>query len=108
MKSKSIKLAHTLFLQTQKNKKSLLDIQQTRQDQGPLCVIPGLFGSKQNWQSIGKALSQSLSRPVIALDMRNHGDSPHTATHTYDDMCRDVDRFVGENGFQNVDLMGHR
>jgi hypothetical protein len=57
MKSKSIKLAHILFLpKTQKNKKSLLDIQQTRQDQGPLCIIPGLFGSKQNWQSIGKAL----------------------------------------------------
>ena len=72
-------------------------------------LIPGLFGSRQNWQSIGKALSSSLSRPVIALDTRNHGDSPHTLTHTYDDMCSDVEYLINETfRFKSVDLVGHR
>lgn len=33
----------------------------------PLLIAHGLFGSKQNWRSLGKALSSRLGRDVYAL-----------------------------------------
>jgi len=40
-----------------------------------LVVLHGLLGSSRNWQSAGAALAARGPR-VIALDLRNHGDSP--------------------------------
>ncbi|KAJ3271383.1 Alpha/beta hydrolase domain-containing protein 11 [Terramyces sp. JEL0728] len=71
----------------------------------PLVILPGLFGSKQNWTSLSKSLSKKLSAEVFALDLRNHGDSPHTQTHSYDLMAVDVQEFIQPLG--PVNLMGH-
>ena len=51
-----------------------------------------------------------MERPVYALDMRNHGDSPWTLSHTYDEMGMDVESFVEEvcGVHESVDVMGHR
>ena len=40
-----------------------------------LIVLHGLLGSSRNWQSAGSALAARSPR-VIALDLRNHGESP--------------------------------
>src|SRR5690242_1722863 len=37
-----------------------------------LVVCHGLFGSKQNWRSLGRAMSARFGVPVFALDLRNH------------------------------------
>lgn len=42
----------------------------------PLVILHGLFGSKQNWRSLGKAFAQRLQAPVYALDLPHHGTSP--------------------------------
>ena len=39
----------------------------TRQGQGPLVILHGLYGSKQNWRSLSKALAQATGRNVYAL-----------------------------------------
>ena len=44
-------------------------------DTTPLVVIHGLLGSADNWRSHLKVWQRS--RRVIALDLRNHGRSPH-------------------------------
>jgi abhydrolase domain-containing protein 11 len=36
----------------------------------PLIILHGLFGSKQNWRSLGKSLAQKLESEVIAVDLR--------------------------------------
>ncbi|KAG0135155.1 Alpha/Beta hydrolase protein [Tuber indicum] len=68
----------------------------------------GLFGSKQNNHSISKALARDLNRPVYTLDLRNHGESPHTPQHNYEAMAGDVEHFLKENklGPKTV-LIGH-
>jgi len=48
-----------------------------------LIIVHGLFGSTQNWRSVGKSLNGRLKRKVILADLRNHGDSPHTDTMTF-------------------------
>ena len=53
-----------------------------------LVVIHGLLGSSRNWQTVGADLS--AQRHVLALDLRNHGMSPHAANHDFATMEADV------------------
>lgn len=77
----------------------------------PIVLIHGLFGSKQNYTSVGKQLSERTGRLVLGLDMRNHGTSRHVAPHTYYNMAEDVLHFIGELGDvaapKKVILAGH-
>ncbi|CAI5438379.1 unnamed protein product [Caenorhabditis angaria] len=77
----------------------------------PLVIVHGLFGQKQNWNSVGKALHRKLEASVYAVDVRNHGNSPHTNEMTYTDMAEDlvmfVDKIRKETGQQKVNLLGH-
>ena len=41
----------------------------------PLVVLHGLLGSSRNWQTAGRDLAARFH--VLALDLRNHGSSPH-------------------------------
>jgi esterase len=69
----------------------------------PLVIAHGLFGSAKNWNAIAKRLSQG--REVIAVDMRNHGDSPHAAVHDYPAMAADLAEVLETLG--EADLLGH-
>ncbi|KAF9534144.1 alpha beta-hydrolase [Crepidotus variabilis] len=74
----------------------------------PLVILHGLFGSKRNWGSFLKAFSRDMpDRPIYALDLRNHGTSPHTTPMTYEAMAKDVHHFVEEKNLQEVQLLGH-
>ena len=72
--------------------------------QPPLLIVHGLFGSARNWNVIAKRLSES--RQVIAVDMRNHGDSPALAPHLYPEMVADLARVIAAQGGQ-ADVLGH-
>ncbi|KAF2095177.1 alpha/beta-hydrolase [Rhizodiscina lignyota] len=65
---------------------------------GPaILFLHGLFGSKKNNRSISKVLARELSRPVYALDLRNHGDSPHALVHDYAHLASDVEAFITQH-----------
>ncbi|RED13019.1 alpha/beta fold hydrolase [Pontivivens insulae] len=70
----------------------------------PLVIAHGLFGSARNWGAIAKRLSDD--RDVIAVDMRNHGDSPHAAPHDYPAMAQDLAEVAQRHGGK-IDLLGH-
>jgi len=74
---------------------------------GSLVMLHGLFGSSQNWRSLGKALSRSTGRSVHCLDLRNHGNSPHVEPADYTSMAGDVSRYLVNNELQDVVLVGH-
>lgn len=75
----------------------------------PLLILHGLFGSSRNWTSAAKRLRESANLDVYALDLRNHGSSPHADSHTLSDLREDVrrwmDRHVG-GGAQSI-VLGH-
>ena len=71
----------------------------------PIVILHGLFGSSQNWVGMGRRLLP-LGR-VFALDLRNHGDSPHDPSHTLADCVRDVREWVLALGLGPVALIGH-
>ena len=65
-------------------------------------------GSKRNWASICKAFHRDMpERPIYALDLRNHGSSPHALPMTYESMASDVRKFVEDKQLKNIVLLGH-
>ena len=71
----------------------------------PIIILHGLFGSQRNWETVSEALSSRFT--VYALDLRNHGDSPHGALFTNEVMAEDVKWFVERQRLQNVVIIGH-
>ncbi len=71
----------------------------------PLVVLHGMLGSSRNWLTTGKDLTDAFH--VLALDLRNHGQSPHAEPMNYDAMVEDVVGWVDTQGFEQVTLMGH-
>ena len=74
-------------------------------DRPTLIIAHGLYGSGRNWGVIARRLSED--REVIAVDMRNHGDSAHHAVHDYPAMANDLAEVIAAQGAGPVDLMGH-
>ncbi len=71
----------------------------------PLVILHGLFGSSDNWQSLGKRLGQHFA--VYAVDLRNHGNSPHSAEFNYPAMADDLREFLAEHQLARVHVLGH-
>lgn len=57
-------------------------------DGEPVILLHGLLGSSRNWQSLARLLVDRYR--VTALDLRNHGSSPHSSTMDYPHMAADV------------------
>ena len=73
-------------------------------DKPALLVAHGLFGSGRNWGVIARRLSDE--RQVIAVDMRNHGESDWFATHSYGEMADDLAEVIADHGAP-MDVLGH-
>jgi esterase len=71
----------------------------------PLIILHGLFGSLDNWRTLGKTFSQSFT--VFAIDQRNHGRSPHSSVLTYQAMAEDVKQFLQQHNLSSAHLLGH-
>lgn len=74
-------------------------------DKPPVVIVPGLFGSIANWRRFANELSQSF--PAYVVDMRNHGQSPHADSHSYQDMVTDLKQFMQDHQLDKVNLCGH-
>ena len=73
----------------------------------PVCVVlHGLLGSSRNWQSAGAALAGHGPR-VVALDLRNHGESPWSEDASFAAMVHDVLAWLDAAGLASVHLIGH-
>lgn len=67
-------------------------------------IAHGLFGSARNWSVICKRLSDRGQ--VVAVDMRNHGQSFRHDIHDYPAMAQDLADVI--DGLQGmVDVVGH-
>jgi esterase len=71
----------------------------------PVLILHGLFGSSDNWITIGKRLSANYT--VYLLDQRNHGKSPHHPVMTYEIMSEDVYELLTDHNLKQIHLIGH-
>ena len=70
----------------------------------PLVIGHGLFGSGRNWGVIARRLADT--RDVIAVDQRNHGESPRFPVHDYPSMAADLAEVIDHLGGR-ADVLGH-
>ncbi|KAG0283220.1 hypothetical protein BGZ96_012414, partial [Linnemannia gamsii] len=73
----------------------------------PIVVMHGLFGSKQNWKALSKAMAQRLNTRVLTVDLRNHGESGHSKEHDYANMANDLVHFLKEQSVEKPIVIGH-
>ncbi len=71
----------------------------------PLFILHGLFGSSDNWQTIGKQFAENYT--VYFIDQRNHGRSPHNPEHNYAVMSDDLLELIQDENLDKVILLGH-
>ena len=77
-----------------------------KEGSGPaLVIIHGLYGSSDNWLSIGKKLSENHT--VFMIDQRNHGRSPFASENSYDNMKADLVEFFERHQIEKAILLGH-
>ncbi|KAJ0173006.1 hypothetical protein K1T71_011182 [Dendrolimus kikuchii] len=73
----------------------------------PVIVIHGLLGSKKNWESMCKRIALKANKSVIAVDVRNHGDSPSHSSHTYPDLASDISQLMSKLFLKKANIIGH-
>src|SRR5688572_6646791 len=71
----------------------------------PLILLHGMLGSSRNWQTAGTDLAAHFH--VFALDLRNHGKSPHSDSMSYAEMLDDVLAWMDAQRLSAVTLAGH-
>jgi len=71
----------------------------------PLIILHGLLGSADNWRSMSRRLGAHYQ--VVAVDLRNHGRSPHSDIFDYDVMAADLREFMEQQALRRIMLLGH-
>ncbi len=93
--------------------KNAIDSSAAKRENTPLIILHGLFGSNRNWHPIARSLSDKYI--VYSLDLRNHGQSPHSEVMDYPQMAEDVvdyirssiDSKTDQKEIQSVDIIAH-
>ena len=71
----------------------------------PLVILHGLFGSLDNWVTLGKRYAEK--HQVFLVDQRNHGQSFHNDSFSYEVMSEDLCQFMGQMNIDQAHLIGH-
>ena len=74
-------------------------------NQPPLLILHGFLAASRNWRSVAKSLGEH--HHVYVLDMRNHGNSPHTRVLDYPSMAADLLAFMDRHNIRVGHLLGH-
>lgn len=75
----------------------------------PLIIMHGLFGQSDNWNTLGKQFSEQ-GFEVYLVDLRNHGNSPHSDEWNYQVMSDDIFELINDlklSQNKKIILLGH-
>jgi esterase len=71
----------------------------------PLILLHGLLACSRQWSVVAAELA--IRRPVFALDLRNHGQSPRSAQMDFPALVADLLGWLDARGIGRIDLVGH-
>lgn len=91
-----------MLLNYQQKQASLNEVDQKFEN---IFVIHGLFGSLSNLAGLTTAL-QKCHR-VISVDLRNHGNSPHMHSMSYQEMANDIFKLAEHLNIEKFSIIGH-
>jgi pimeloyl-ACP methyl ester carboxylesterase len=76
-------------------------------DVPPIIILHGLLGMKKHWKGLGKTIYNVTKRPVVVVDQRNHGRSPHFNSHKYEELATDVLQLLDKLSVEKACLIGY-
>lgn len=76
-------------------------------DNTPVFVLHDLLSSKNQWNGLGKTIHTITKRPIVTIDLRNHGKSPHVNSNKYEEMSADVQQLLDKLSVANAYFLGH-
>lgn len=83
-----------------------MELHYKKEGSGPVVIIiHGLYGSSDNWRSMGKRLAEKFT--VYTIDQRNHGRSPFSPSHTFNDLRDDLADFFNHHSIEKATIIGH-
>lgn len=71
----------------------------------PLLILHGVFGMLDNWHSLSTKFAEQFR--VYAIDLRNHGHSPHSDEMSYSLMADDIKELMDKENLEECILLGH-
>ena len=71
----------------------------------PLLIFHGLFGMLDNWHNVAQKLAENYA--VYTVDLRNHGQSPHSNEMSYGLMADDIAELIVRLKYEKVHILGH-
>ncbi|AUX92781.1 esterase [Mixta gaviniae] len=87
------------------NLNTRLQTEQSDADATPVLLIHGLFGSLDNLGVLARGLK--ADRPLIQVDVRNHGLSPRSDEMSYRAMAQDMLETLDRHGIDKATVIGH-
>ncbi|ARJ40746.1 alpha/beta hydrolase [Pantoea alhagi] len=87
------------------NLNTRLQTEQSDPNALPLLLIHGLFGSLDNLGVLARGLK--ADRPLIQVDVRNHGLSPRSDEMSYAAMAQDMLDTLDAHGIDKIAVTGH-
>ena len=73
----------------------------------PFLIAHGLLGSATNWAGICRRPQLCSTHRCVAVDLRNHAQSPHSPSHTFDDMAADLIALLDRKRIDRCIGLGH-
>lgn len=71
----------------------------------PLLILHGIFGSGDNWLTLGKRFAEHYT--VYLIDQRNHGQSAWSEAFSYRLMAEDLRELMDQEQLESAHLLGH-
>lgn len=71
-----------------------------------LIILHGLFGASGNWRTLSRNTFGTAYR-TLAVDLRNHGRSPHADEMNYEAMAADVVELMDRLDIRRAHVLGH-
>lgn len=71
----------------------------------PLVILHGLFGLSDNWAGLAKQFA--LNFDTLVVDLRNHGQSPHSKDFNYQLMAADLAELLNKLAIEKAHVIGH-
>lgn len=87
------------------NLNTRLQTEQSLASATPILLIHGLFGSLDNLGGLARGLKSE--RPILQVDVRNHGLSPRSEEMNYRVMAQDMLDTLDAEGIDKVSVIGH-
>jgi pimeloyl-ACP methyl ester carboxylesterase len=71
----------------------------------PLIILHGFLGTADNWHSLAQRFQSDFK--TIAVDLRNHGRSPHSHYHSIKLMADDITELMNDLSISTANFIGH-